>query len=562
MRLFIANIGTRDLQVQINGRLYSLDIRPQSKEAEERIEVLKNFFGESPTQLGLRALGQWLLEQEKCQPEKFQEFLEKAVACPILEPALDLALNEKETLDAVYLLGTDQPESAPPAHRANDTYWVAQVIQQWLCQCYQKGEKLGQVHVLKISDIVPARWDEAYRLIARLKVATGEGQEMELRELLQKSQEVFAEISGGIPALNFALHQVVLNVCGRRARIIQVLEQSGQSQACLLDIQVFWGDRLIRQLDTLLKSYDYKAALNLLEGEIPKNQQGELVQKLVQKAIAALRHADARLNFDFQQALKAIENYSNEEPFKSWYQSANHQTFADRVQEALGCLEIFRRSHQLIAFIALADGIVEGLTRLTAETLTPALQRMYCDDNGNTISDPFKLRRHVPLKGLQHDLREHLKQYLKSQRRQVPSYGRLLADEIFYSGIIAYYISRNSKVSSINSKIGQLRSCLNGFRNGLLHNLANLSEDALREEVKRHLGKEDLSAVIRSMKDIFTKLPELKSPATDPKINKQPKKVEEVSQQSSTENAKLVFDEINQFVLKTLSEAWGVPLPP
>jgi len=252
MRMFIANVGARDLQIKVNNRLYRLDVRLQPQEAEEIKSFLSGFFGEAPSQLGVRALGQWLLEQEQCQYEKF---LEEAVACPILEPALDLALDKTETLDVVYLLGTDQPESAPPSLRANDTYWAAQIIQQWLCHCYQKRERLKQVHVLKISDIVPALWDEAYRLIARLKVATGEEQEVELRELLQKSQEVFAEISGGIPALNFALHQVVLNVCGRKARIIQVLEQPGASQAHLLDIQVFWGDRLIRQLDTLL-NYD------------------------------------------------------------------------------------------------------------------------------------------------------------------------------------------------------------------------------------------------------------------------------------------------------------------
>lgn len=573
MRIFIANVGARDLQIKINNRLYRLDVRLQPQEAEEIKSSLSGFFGKAPSQLGVRALGQWLLEQKKCKPKNFQKFLKTAVACPILKPALDLALTETKTLDVVYLLGTDQLESAPSPLRENDTYWAAQIIQQWLCQCYQKQKKLNQVHVLRVGDIVPARWDEAYRLIARLKVATGEEQEVELRELLQKSQVVFAEISGGIPALNFALHQVVLNVCGRKTRIIQVLEQSGQSQAHLLDIQVFWGDRLIRQLDMLLKNYDYKAALDLLKDEIPEDQREEDVQK----AIAALHHADARLNFDFQRALEAIKDYKSEEPFQSWYNSANHRIFADRVREALGCLEIFRRSHQLIAFIALADGIVEGLTRLAAETLMPELQGMYCDEDGNPISDPFKpRRRYVYLQELQPELQNHLRRYLQNQRRQVPEYDRLLADELFYSGIIAYHITQNSKgAMSVNTVIGQLRTCLNGFRNDLLHNLANLSEDALREEVGRHFGgkkndsgekKNDLSTVIRTMKRIFAKLPDLIPSATDIRINEQleqlKKVVEEVSQQSSTEGEKLVFDEINQFVLQTLSEAWGVPLPP
>jgi hypothetical protein len=230
MRLFIANVGARDLQVKINGRLYSLDVRPHEQGKAQVLEgFLSRSFNQTPDQLGVRALGKWLLQQKESQQEKFQQFLKEVVACPILEPALDLALGEAKTLDVVYLLGTDQPDDAPANLRANDTYWAAEIIKQWLCQRYKNREKLGQVCVLKISDIVPARWDEAYQLIASLKVAV-DGNQVELRKLLQESQEVFAEISGGIPALNFALHQVVLNVCGRKARIIQVLEKPGQPE--------------------------------------------------------------------------------------------------------------------------------------------------------------------------------------------------------------------------------------------------------------------------------------------------------------------------------------------
>jgi hypothetical protein len=577
MRLFIANVGARDLQVKVNGRLCSLQ--------EQGLKgFLLGFFGyqQIPDQPSVRALGEWLLKQKKSQQEKFQQFLKEVVACPILEPALDLALGEAQTDEAqtldVYLLGTDQPDDAPANLRANDTYWAAEIIKQWLCQCYKNknGKILRQVCVLKVSDIVPARWDEAYQLIARLKVAVDGNQEVELRELLQQSQEVFAEISGGIPALNFALHQVVLNVCGRKARIIQVLEKPGQpekGEPCLLDIQVFWGDRLIRQLHTLLGSYDYKAAEKLLESEIPKDQRTEEIQK----AIAALRHADARLNFDFQKALTAIEDYKSVDPFQDWYNSANHQTFADRVREALGCLEIFRRSHRLIAFIALADGIVEGLARLAAETLVPELREIYCRDN-EPIPDPFVPRRYVRLKRLPQPLQNHLRQYLQSQCKRTNVW--VLADEQFYDGIIDYFrrTSSNQQKSAVNkvsSDLGKLRSCLGGFRNGLLHSLANLSEDALSEVIVQNKISDSresaLSDLVKAMKNlweyILTNLSQLTFTAADPRMEKELKKWE-ASQQSSKQVAsspkskRLVFDDINDFVLKTLSKAWGVPLPP
>jgi hypothetical protein len=552
MRLFIANVGARDLQVKINSRLYSLDVRPHEKEKAQVLEgFLSSSFNQTPDQLGVRALGKWLLQQKESQQEKFQQFLEEVVACPILEPALDLALGEAKTLDVVYLLGTDQPDDVPANLRANDTYWAAEIIKQWLCQCYENREKLGQVCVLKISGIVPVLWDKAYQLIASLKVAVDENQEVELKELLQKSQVVFAEISGGIPALNFALHQVVLNVCGRKARIIQVLE--GEGRAHLLKIQVFWGDRLIQQLKTLLKSYDYKAAVDLLENEIPEDQ----LEEQIQKAISALRHADARLNFDFQQALQAIEAYKNEEPFQGWYNSANHQTFADRVREALECLEIFRRSSRLITFIALADGIVEGLTRLAAEILVPELPSIYFDENGQLISDLFdKSRLYVDLDKLSPELKDHLQTKLvKHEKIQ----DRPLANEYFYKSIISYH-NEKLEVQRINTVIGQLRSCLNDFRDGLLHRLANLSKDSLKKEISRHLGNQynDLSAIIDRLKTIF--IDRLLELADNSCIFKQIRKAADALQQGFNEG--LVFDDINQFVLKTLSKAWRVPLPP
>jgi hypothetical protein len=550
MHLFIANVGARDLQVKVNGRLYSLDVRPHEKEKAQVLEgFLSGFFNQqTPNQLGVRALGEWLLKQNQ---GIFQKFLEEVVACPILEPALDLALGEAQNLDVVYLLGTDQPDDAPANLRANDTCWAAEIIKQWLCQCYENREKLGQVCVLKISGIVPVLWDKAYQLIASLKVAVDENQKVELKELLQKSQVVFAEISGGIPALNFALHQVVLNVCGRKARIIQVLE--GEGRAHLLKIQVFWGDRLIRQLETLLKSYDYKAAIDLLENEIPEDQ----LKEQIQKAIAALRHADARLNFDFQQALRTIEAYINEEPFQGWYNSANHQTFADRVREALECLEIFRRSSRLITFIALADGIVEGLTRLVAEILVPELPSIYFDENDQLISDLFdKSRLYVDLDKLSPELKDHLQTKLvKHEKTQ----DRPLANEYFYKSIISYH-NEKLEVQRINTVIGQLRSCLNDFRDGLLHRLANLSEDSLKKEISRHFGNQynDLSAIIDRLKTIF--IDRLLELADNSCVFEQIRKAADALQQGFNEG--LVFDDINQFVLQTLSKAWEVPLPP
>ena len=571
--IFIANIGPRDLQIRIAGNLYLPD---GGRCPEVLQDFLKKVFDEEePQELGARALGKWLIERLKSATKGNRDSFFEAVECPILAPALDLALKKVKTLGAVYLCGTDQPESVTPRHRANDTYFISQVIQQWLSHRYE--DRLKQIQVLKVGE-VPVLWDKAYQLLADLKVPLSGTQEVELRSILKGAQEVFAEISGGIPSLNVALHQVVLGVCGGKARLIQTLENKpGQpSEACFLDTQIFRGDRLIRQLQPLLESYDYKAALDLLEDEIPQPD------KPIRKALAALRHANARLNFDFEQALKEIKSYKSGEPFQEWYKSADHQNFADRVKEALGCLEIFRQSHQLIIFVVLAEGILEGLTRLAAEALEPKLQGIYVDENGQKVKSPLTPNLFVPINKLGNQ-NEELAEYLKQQESLyvITSRGgtvkRWSADEKFYDSIVAYFRQSGNQANrefanQFLSERGQLRACLNRLRNDLLHDLANLSEEGLRQKVQKHLGENaNLTTLVKRLGGILSDLSEPSAPAVNPRIAEQSDKViktlgqglEQVTQ-SHQEEEKIVFDfdEVNNFVLKTLTDTWKIPLPP
>jgi hypothetical protein len=154
----------------------------------------------------------------------------------------------------------------------------------------------------------------------------------------------------------------------------------------------------------------------------------------------------------------------------------------------------------------------------------------------------------------------------------------VLADEQFYDGIIDYFKhtgsnQQKSAVNKVSSGLGKLRTCLGGFRNGLLHSLANLSEDALSSEVVRHGIAEQpenaLEKLVEKMEEVLENiLSQLTSTATDPRVGEQLKRWQEASQQSSKQVAsspkskRLVFDDINDFVLETLSKAWEVPLPP
>jgi nitrogen fixation/metabolism regulation signal transduction histidine kinase len=97
-------------------------------------------------------------------------------------------------------------------------------------------------------------------------------------------------------------------------------------------------------------------------------------------------------------------------------------------------------------------------------------------------------------------------------------------------------------------------------------------ENALSSEVVRHrIAKQPenaLEKLVEKMEEVLENiLSQLTSTAGDPRMEKELKKWE-ASQQSSKQVAsspkskRLVFDDINDFVLKTLSKAWGVPLPP
>ncbi len=540
--IFIANIGLRDFQMEVEGDLFlpnGENVSQGKRDPEKLKEFLEGIWGEQPSQLGVKPLGQWLLERLKNQnaSDKFFE----TVRCPILKPALDLVLHKTGSLDFVYLCGTDQ-EGAPQQFQVNDTYLTAQIIKEWLSRCYQG--RLGNIQVLRLEN-VPIRWDEAYQLIADLNVPLGEAH-VKLRVHL-KDQEVYASLSGGIPALNFALHQIVLGVCGQKAHLIQVLEggRGKSSEASFLNAWVFQGDRLIRQLQALLTNYNYKAAIELLESEICEDYQHS---QDIGKVLAALRHADARLNFDFQRALEAIKDHQDT-PFKAWYQSANHKTFADRVKEAIRCLKIFLQSHQLIAFVALADGILEGLTRLAAETLMPRLRDIYHSGSGDQIKSPLTPNLFVPCRSLA-KVNKNLANYLKQQERDLqlhrvgPEKSWWSADEKFYDGVIKYFMEHGEEkekriANRFQGEKGQLRACLNRLRNDLLHDLANLSEEELLNKVQRHLQRgANLETLVNRLKGLL--------------------------EQIVPNATKSVFDfsSVNRFVLETLSKVWQIPLPP
>ncbi|MFN3421987.1 MAG: hypothetical protein ACK40X_09725, partial [Armatimonadota bacterium] len=383
--IFVANIGERDLQIEVNGTPYLLNGQPAVGFGDSKSlpDFLKQCFGETPQNFAVRHLGQWLLDKLTLVDQEKAEMFFDAVKCPILQPALTEALKHCERLDAVYLYGTNQPESVPKFHRDRDTYWAAQLIAKWLRRHF--GDYLECVEVIGEHEErqIPTRWDEAYRLMAE-----------KLRTKLMESEHVFAAISAGIPSINFGLQQVVLGICGRKATLIQVVEIPRMpSQVVLLDTWALWGDRLLRQIQLLLQDYDYSAALNLLESEVPEEQHsGE-----IEKVFAAIRHAHARLNFDFDQALKELEPYKNQEPMSNWLKTARHKTLLERAEEAINCLEAFRRTKRLMPFIILADALVETLTRIAAEKVMPSLKNSYVDEKGQRLSNPFVPRRFTRL---------------------------------------------------------------------------------------------------------------------------------------------------------------------
>lgn len=337
--VLVANVGTRDLALDIGDRerpwRVTLDNRQDG-------EWARQFLGSGA---GTRAMATALRE-------RFEELAER-LALPILGPSLDLALEKLGALDCVLLFATDQPADAG-SHRDWDTIESARLIEALLPRHY--GERVGSVEIVPVR-FNPSEHERMYEFV---------GGVLRQRCPPEEISTLFACIKGGVPAANAALRTHAVNLYGVRAWLVETEEPPAEArsegtvgQARLVDTWPFRRDTIARLVRVLIRRYDYEGVRHLLEAEGVRHASLE----------AYLRHAQARLNLDFDGAAEALAGL--EDGWTSaWKRSAQDAHGSARLAELAAAARIFLDRGDFVGFLARVASFCEACRRRLVEATT------------------------------------------------------------------------------------------------------------------------------------------------------------------------------------------------
>ncbi len=337
----VANIGNRDLALNIHDAAHPWWVTLDKSEDGQHAQ---KFLRSNP---GTRAMAAVLAA-------RLDEFRDR-LALPILEPAIHLVLQELGRLDRVLLFATDQPESAG-AHRDWDTVESARVVRAMLRERYQA--RIGDIEISRIG-FNPSEHDRVYEFVGVV-----------LRQLFPPASVrlLAACIKGGVPAQNAALRTHAVNLYGARAWLVETEEPpaAGRSDgvvgaARLVDTWPFRRDTLARVLRELVRHHNYDAARYLLASEDVRLPALE----------AVLRHAQARLNLDFEGAADALRDQTDPH-LVAWRTSAARARATDRLAEVATAAIIAVRRGDLVGFVTRAASFCETCRRGLVEVITKA----------------------------------------------------------------------------------------------------------------------------------------------------------------------------------------------
>lgn len=270
MRVFVAALGGSDVYLNVSQTPSKLDYVP---------------LGSRDAQLWLGATNQGVRPASKIVYERLQGSTAEngdlwgRLVFPLLHPAWEWSGGTRGDVTHVVLFGTDQGAPHP-----SDTLYCTQMFKSALRVRYGfKGDV--RVHILNCN---PSRYDAVHAPVVEA-----------LDHIPEADAEVFAEISGGTPALTFSIAATCLLNHRHRTNLLQVTPTPsgtpGTAPTGQVDRVVTWPIRrgpIMTTVARLLERYDYDGTLIFLDSE---GFSDAIVRALLQ-------HASARLNLSFEVA--------------------------------------------------------------------------------------------------------------------------------------------------------------------------------------------------------------------------------------------------------------------
>ncbi|KUO70799.1 MAG: hypothetical protein APF81_12760 [Desulfosporosinus sp. BRH_c37] len=249
--VLICNVGSRDIQIE--GKLTPPDQARQVGEALDALDV--------------------------------SELKMKQIAFPIIQQCIDYVKRENCKIDKLLLIASDQ-EQGPGAKPESDTIYYARILKKLVAGQHGVG-KVKLAHVRNN----PADYDEMITFCNRQLP-------LSLADCVEPLK-VYLSVSGGTPAMNFALFLVGIEKYGKNAEPLYVSRNSSRPIRLQAGLKIF-RKTLQNSLITCLESYDYESAFQLL-----KDNDDLFDSRNKQKIMQSLcTYAKERATFNF----KAAEN--------------------------------------------------------------------------------------------------------------------------------------------------------------------------------------------------------------------------------------------------------------
>ncbi len=290
------------------------------------------------------------------------------LSLPIIEPLITFVKGHWGWPEAVVLFATDQPPTALPRHRANDTVHCAELAKRLLNDRYK--ELKGKVFVRSTHDENPALYDEALSYFRRTLRSTG-------RPLGEATAAVVCPV-GGTPAMNTGLLVAAAERFGLCCWAVYLPE--GAARPVRMDLgQALYRARLVRLADDHLANYQFAAAARVM---------AEMELKETSVPMALARYCLRRLNFDFEGAVAALEvAYAGAEPvqrrlMERLTDEARRLAAGDQrllLLELARGMEVIFRQGAYLDYLARLVRFAENLARYLVETHLPPL-RYEADD--------------------------------------------------------------------------------------------------------------------------------------------------------------------------------------
>lgn len=205
---------------------------------------------------------------------------------PILTKYLAYVSLQRLKLCRVILVGTEQPETARPEHRAKDTLPVAQLMARWLMTRHP-----GQVAKAVVYRGNPSDWDTPHPFY-----------QARLPQFAMPGARHLVGITGGTQAMNSNLVLAAMD-CLPDIVLLTAVENLPQPRAVGLEQRLQARDTL-KVIESHVKHWDFYAAHRLLNERsgLPPNSQTRRF------CLALLQYADNRSCFRFQDAALALQD--------------------------------------------------------------------------------------------------------------------------------------------------------------------------------------------------------------------------------------------------------------